>query len=74
MTSKYLRELAMKAFNAFWCDRVPGLPPTAGYPTDAKRFYHDIATTPGATGYWRNSRLAQTLIAGRCRCGQVGLD
>lgn len=43
MTSKYLRELAMRAFNAFWLTRVPDLRPTAGYPTDAKRFKRDIA-------------------------------
>ena len=38
MASKYLRELAMRAFNDFWCARVPGLAPTAGYPRDARRF------------------------------------
>ena len=42
MASKYLRELAMKAFNAFWCAQVDGLRPTAGYPTDAKRFRAEI--------------------------------
>jgi hypothetical protein len=43
MQSKYLRELAMRALNAFWCRHVPGLKPTAGYPQDAKRFRHHIA-------------------------------
>lgn len=43
MASKYLRELAMRAFNDFWTKRVPDLQPTAGYPTDAKRFRADIA-------------------------------
>jgi ribonuclease HII len=43
MASKYLRELAMAALNAFWCGRVPGLRPTAGYPADAKRFKAEIA-------------------------------
>lgn len=38
MASKYLRELAMRAFNDFWCGRVRGLTPTAGYPRDARRF------------------------------------
>jgi hypothetical protein len=38
MTAKYHRELAMRAFNHFWCERVPGLRPTAGYPSDSKRF------------------------------------
>jgi hypothetical protein len=42
MTSKYLRELAMQAFNTFWLSRVPQLRPTAGYPADAKRFQADI--------------------------------
>jgi hypothetical protein len=45
MASKYLRELAMQAFNEFWRRRVPGLQPTAGYPQDAKRFRADIAQT-----------------------------
>ena len=45
MASKYLRELAMQAFNDFWRRRVPGLRPTAGYPLDAKRFRSDIAET-----------------------------
>ncbi len=43
MTSKYLRELAMRAFNDFWCRHVPHLRATAGYPGDAKRFKADIA-------------------------------
>lgn len=38
MTSKYLRELSMLAFNAFWQRHIPELRPTAGYPTDARRF------------------------------------
>jgi hypothetical protein len=42
MISKYLRELAMLAFNAYWTTRVPGLRPTAGYPADARRFHEQI--------------------------------
>lgn len=42
MLSKYLRELAMRAFNRFWQQHVPNLKPTAGYPVDAKRFRQDI--------------------------------
>ncbi len=38
MTCKYLRELCMKCFNAYWCGRVDGLKPTAGYAADGKRF------------------------------------
>ncbi len=43
MTSKYLRELAMAAFNDYWCGLAPNLKRTAGYPVDAKRFRRDIA-------------------------------
>ena len=43
MVAKYLRELAMRAFNAFWCSRVEKLRPTAGYPQDARRFYEEIS-------------------------------
>jgi hypothetical protein len=43
MTAKYLRELAMRAFNEFWCARVPDLRPTAGYPKDSHRFRKAIA-------------------------------
>jgi ribonuclease HII len=42
MVSKYLRELAMQAFNEFWRRHVPDLRPTAGYPTDARRFKQAI--------------------------------
>ncbi len=38
MTAKYLRELAMAAFNKFWRHHLPDLRPTAGYPVDARRF------------------------------------
>ena len=50
MTAKYLRELAMQAFNNFWCREVPGLAPTAGYPTDARRFRLAIAERQVALG------------------------
>jgi hypothetical protein len=43
MAAKYARELSMQAFNSFWADRLPGLRPTAGYPTDALRWRHDAA-------------------------------
>lgn len=42
MISKYVRELCMVEFNAFWCAQVPDLPPTAGYPGDSTRFYKAI--------------------------------
>jgi len=50
MASKYLRELAMRAFNRFWCRRVPGLAPTAGYPLDARRFKAAIAAAQAEMG------------------------
>jgi hypothetical protein len=48
MASKYLRELSMRAMNAFWQARIPGLTPTAGYPADAKRFKAAIAAAQSA--------------------------
>jgi hypothetical protein len=50
MASKYLRELAMGAFNQFWCNRVDGLLPTAGYPQDAKRFREEIGEVQAELG------------------------
>jgi hypothetical protein len=50
MASKYLRELAMRAFNDFWCARVPGLARTAGYPRDARRFKAAIEPLQSALG------------------------
>jgi hypothetical protein len=50
MASKYLRELAMRAWNQFWCSRVAGLRPTAGYPEDARRFRDEIAVMQAELG------------------------
>ena len=50
MASKYLRELAMHAFNDFWRGHVADLRPTAGYPLDARRFKADIAAAQQALG------------------------
>ncbi|MCA9100971.1 MAG: hypothetical protein KDA63_07480 [Planctomycetales bacterium] len=50
MTAKYLRELAMRAFNGYWCQRVADLRPTAGYPVDARRFKKDIAAVQASLG------------------------
>ncbi|MBM4000923.1 MAG: hypothetical protein FJ297_15530 [Planctomycetes bacterium] len=50
MVSKYLRELAMKAFNAYWRERLPGIRPTAGYPADARRFRREIEPARHALG------------------------
>ena len=59
MVSKYLRELAMRAFNAFWKTHVADLRPTAGYPVDARRFKQQIQKTQVVLGVddgllWRN--------------------
>ena len=43
MVCKYVRELSMELFNAFWQQHLPDLKPTKGYPVDAKRFRKDIA-------------------------------
>ena len=43
MTAKYVRELAMAAFNAHWTSLEPGLRPTAGYPLDARRWHAEAA-------------------------------
>lgn len=58
MTAKYIRELSMAAFNAWWCDRIGNLAPTAGYPLDAARWRRDVeaAATAGPPAWdalWR---------------------
>lgn len=50
MVSKYLRELAMRAFNDYWLLHLPELRPTAGYPGDASRFKLAIAPVQAALG------------------------
>lgn len=50
MTAKYHREIAMRAFNAFWSARLPALRPTAGYPGDARRFKAEIAAVQQELG------------------------
>jgi hypothetical protein len=43
MISKYLREVLMGRFNAYWRTILPELKPTAGYYNDGLRFLQDIA-------------------------------
>ncbi len=50
MTAKYHRELAMRALNAFWAVRVPGLRATAGYFGDSRRFKTEIAAVQHQLG------------------------
>ena len=50
MTAKYVRELAMLAFNAYWAGRQPGLAGTAGYPVDASRWRQEAAAVVERAG------------------------
>jgi ribonuclease HII len=50
MASKYVRELLMRDFNAFWQKQVPGLKATAGYPRDAARFLEAIRPAAARLG------------------------
>lgn len=42
MVAKWLREACMVQFNQFWQTHLPNLPPTAGYPVDARRYFAAI--------------------------------
>ncbi len=42
MVCKYLRELCMHNFNSWWCRRIEGLRPTAGYYNDGSRWLGDV--------------------------------
>jgi hypothetical protein len=42
MMCKYLRELCMHSFNTWWCGRIEGLRPTAGYYLDGSRWLIDV--------------------------------
>lgn len=58
LIAKYLRQRAMRAFNAWWNKRVPTVKPTEGYPQDAKRFRDDVAELRQTLGiddsvFWR---------------------
>lgn len=50
VVAKYVRELAMRAFNEHWGRLAPGLGPTAGYPEDAARWRSGAAAAVGAAG------------------------
>jgi len=60
MLAKYVRELYMHAFNAYWQGRLEGLRPTAGYATDARRFLRDIGPLVE-----RDGLNASALVRGR---------
>ena len=59
MASKYVRELHMRAFNAWWVSQVPGLAPTAGYAAHAAEFISNIERTIGAIGIDRLALVRQ---------------
>ena len=42
MVAKYIREVAMEGFNAFWSTVCLGIKPTRGYPVDARRFRDEM--------------------------------
>ncbi|MBE7490639.1 MAG: hypothetical protein HS108_02585 [Planctomycetes bacterium] len=50
MLAKYLRELSMHQFNAWFLKHDPALKPTAGYYTDGKRWLDDTAGLRRAIG------------------------
>jgi ribonuclease HII len=57
--SKYLRELYMHVFNAYWSRQVAALRPTAGYYTDAKRWLNDAAAELDRLGIDRATLVRQ---------------
>ena len=50
MIAKYLREICMNAWNAYWQNKIPGIKPTKGYPVDARRFKKAIAERQAELG------------------------
>lgn len=59
IVSKYVRELLMGRFNAWWSTHVDDLRPTAGYYTDGLRFLRDIGPSARKLGI-RKSRLVRS--------------
>jgi hypothetical protein len=57
MIGKYVRELSMDLFNAWWAAQVQGLKPTAGYGRDGSRFWSDIEAACGRLGLAREAVL-----------------
>lgn len=48
MLAKLVREMTMERFNAYWSSRHPGVRPTAGYATDARRWLADMGPSLSA--------------------------
>ena len=56
MLCKYLRELCMHSFNAWWCNQIAGLRPTAGYYQDGSRLWlMDVEPHLGRLGVKRET-------------------
>jgi hypothetical protein len=51
MIAKTIRELAMARWNQYWCTQIQDLRPTAGYPTDARRFADQIESKAMQLGW-----------------------
>ena len=53
MMCKYLREMCMHSFNRWWCEKITGLRPTAGYYGDGERWLTDVEPHLGRLGIRR---------------------
>jgi hypothetical protein len=45
----------MELLNAYWAARVPGLAPTAGYGSDAGRWFREVEPVLAAAGVDRDA-------------------
>jgi ribonuclease HII len=52
--AKYLRELMLSVLNDWFCARMPGLSPTAGYWVDGHRFLDDVRSLIEKPGFPRD--------------------
>jgi len=59
LVSKYVRELLMDCFNAYWAGQVPDIKPTAGYYQDGLRFLRDIQPHLQRLGIARDHLMRQ---------------
>jgi ribonuclease HII len=59
LVAKYVRELCMHCWNAYWQQQAPEIASTAGYPADAQRFVRELqqrygVLLPERRWYWRD--------------------
>ena len=50
MAAKLSRERAMERFNAFFCEHLPDVAPTAGYGSDGKRWWKEVGPRLSSLG------------------------